>query len=80
MKIYVAYKLARNFTDLIVMKGKLVVALNVKYGTIEDPKGLLRDMRKQGHWGNGDYELSVTSPDQVDYAMYLIKQSYELNR
>lgn len=79
-KIYVAYKLARNFTDLIVMKSKLVVALNVKYGSLEDPKGLLRDMRQQGHWGNGDYEIFVMGPQDVEYAMFLIRQSYELNK
>lgn len=79
-KLYVAYKLARNFTDLIVMKSKLVVALNVKYGSIEDPDGLLRDMRHQGHWGNGDYEIIVTGPNDVAQAMYFIRQSYELNK
>ena len=79
-KIYVAYKLARNFTDLIVMKSKLVVALNVKYGSLDDPKGLLRDMRHQGHWGNGDYEIFVMGPQDVEYAMFLIRQSYELNK
>ncbi len=79
-KIYVAYKLARNFTDLIVMKSKLVVALNVKFGSLDDPEGRLRDMRHQGHWGNGDYEIFVTSPDEVDYVMTLVKQSYALNK
>jgi predicted transport protein len=30
-----------------------------------------------GHYGNGDVEFGINSPDQLEYAMALIRQSYE---
>ncbi len=52
---------------------------NPRYGKLYDPKACY-DI-----WGvelssNGDYEISVDTDTDLDYAMYLIKQSYERNR
>ncbi|QQS21838.1 transporter [Candidatus Saccharibacteria bacterium] len=82
-KLYVAYKTTRNFVDIVFKKTKLKIALNIKSGTIDDPEGLARDLESPvhvGHWGNGDYEIEVSSMSELDYAMKLIQQSYDINQ
>ena len=68
------------FTDVEVQKKSLKVHLNMKKGELDDPVGLARDVSAVAHWGNGDYEISVKTDTDLDYVMYLIKQSYERNR
>lgn len=82
-KLYVAYKMTRNFVDVVFKKNKLKLFLNVKSGELDDPQGIARDLEVPahiGHWGNGDYELSLASHEELEYIMSLILQSYELNR
>ena len=82
-KYYIAYKTTRNFTDIIIQKAKLKVFVNIKTGTIEDPRGLARDLETPvhiGHHGNGDYEIEVRPGDDLDYVMSLIQQSYDINQ
>ena len=82
-KYYIAYKTTRNFTDIIIQKAKLKVFVNIKTGTIEDPRGLARDLETPvhiGHLGNGDYEIEVRPGDDLDYVMDLIQQSYDINQ
>ena len=49
--------------------------LNMKKGTLDDSKKLTRDASAKGHYGNGDYELSVTDTSNLEYIMSLIKQA-----
>jgi len=79
-KSYIAFVAATNFTDVEVQKKSLKVHLNMKKGELDDPVGLARDVSAVAHWGNGDYEISVKTDTDLDYVMYLIKQSYERNR
>jgi len=81
-KMYVAYKMTTNFADVIFYKDELRITLNARSGQLDDPKGATTDFTdpKKGHWGNGDYEVKVKSENDLDYAMKLIKQSYNLNK
>ena len=79
-KSYIAFIAATNFTDVEVQKKSLKVHLNMKKGELDDRVGLARDVSTIGHWGNGDYEITVDTDTDLDYVMYLIKQSYERNR
>ena len=57
--------------------------INVKSGKLDDPRGIARDLVNPvsiGHWGNGDYDLTISNVDEIEYVMSLIKQSYELNQ
>ena len=49
----------------------------MKFSEINDPKGLCKDISGLGRWGNGDVEIGLSSPDQLDDVMYLIRQSFE---
>jgi uncharacterized protein with ParB-like and HNH nuclease domain/predicted transport protein len=77
LKIYIAYKTDTNFVDVVPLKSRLNLTLNVKFGEIQDPKGLCKDVTGKGKWGNGDVEIWLTSADQLDDVMALIKQSFE---
>ena len=39
--------------------------------------GFLRDVRTIGHYGTGDLEITVRSPDDLERAKPLIIKSYE---
>ncbi len=77
-KLYVAYKTFTNFVDIIPQKSKLRISLNVEFGEINDPKGICRDITEIGKWGNGDVDFSVKSEEELEYAMTLIQQAFEI--
>ncbi len=82
-KMYIAYKLATNFVDVVVLKDSLKLFLNVASGDLVDPNGVARDLTKPkhvGHWGNGDYEVRIADVKALNAAMDLIKQSYTHNK
>ncbi|MBZ2164503.1 DUF5655 domain-containing protein [Methanobacterium spitsbergense] len=79
LKIYIAFKSSKNFVDIEFTKNTIKLFLNLRKGTLDDPKNLARDVSNTGHHGNGDYEISITPEDDLDYLMTLIKQSYNLN-
>lgn len=77
-KLYIAYKLDTNFTDIVVQKQRLRISLNMKYPEIIDPKGVCRDITGIGRWGNGDVELFFEHTSEIDDVMELIEQSYRM--
>jgi uncharacterized protein with ParB-like and HNH nuclease domain/predicted transport protein len=79
-KHYIAYKAATNFVDIEPQKNRLKLTLNMSFDEVDDPQGVCRDVSNVGHYGNGDVEFGITTIDQVEYAMSLIRQSYERQR
>ncbi|MHC5225908.1 DUF5655 domain-containing protein [Ignatzschineria sp. LJL83] len=74
-KYYATFKKDKaNIVDIVMLKGSLVLYINAAWGTLEDSKGIFRDMRKIGHWGNGDYEVSLKDTGQLEYILSVIKQ------
>jgi len=76
-KDYIAFKKGKNITDITILKKSLKIWINLKKGELDDSKNLARDVSVIGHWGNGDYELSVDSDKDIEYIMSLIRQSVE---
>jgi len=76
-KQYIAYKTTTNFVDIEPQMRKLLITLNMKFDEINDPVGLCRDVTHIGHFGNGDIEIAVSSPDQINDVMDLVRQSFE---
>jgi len=76
-KYYIAYKVISNFVDVEPTKKKLQLTLNIPFSKINDVKGFCRDVTNIGHHGNGDVMVNVTSLDQIDDVMELIRQSFE---
>jgi len=78
-KKYIAFKSQRNFVDILPQKNKIKFWLNLNKGQLNDPKAIARDVSKVGHWGNGDYEIHLSSADELPDLIALIKQSYDKN-
>jgi predicted transport protein len=48
----------------------------MKKETLNDPNRFTKDVSTVGHWGNGDYSMIIKADSDLDYVMFLIKQSY----
>ena len=74
-KEYIAFKKGRNnIADITILKKGIKMWINQKKGNLDDPKKITRDVTTKGHWGNGDYELSIIDNKNLEYIMSLIKQ------
>jgi uncharacterized protein with ParB-like and HNH nuclease domain/predicted transport protein len=76
-KFYIAYKSSTNFVDIVPQKSRLRLALNLPFDEINDPKGLCKDVRGLGRWGNGEVEVGFESSDQIDDVMFLARQAFD---
>jgi len=74
---YIAYKITTNFVDIVPQKSRLQLLLNIKFDEIHDPKRLCKDMTGKGHQGNGDVAMILSSSEQLDDAMVLVRQSFD---
>ncbi|NLZ76135.1 MAG: hypothetical protein GX914_06505 [Erysipelotrichia bacterium] len=79
-KLYIAFKGSTNIVDIEVQQKQLKIHLNMKKGTLNDPENLTIDQSNIGRWGNGDYRIDLNNLENIEYIMYLFKQSYEVNR
>ena len=50
------------------------------FDEIHDPKGICKDVTNLGRWGNGDVEFGVSDESEIEYAMFLIQQSFGKHR
>lgn len=76
-KYYIAYKSITNFVDVIPKKKSLGLSLNISIEKIVDPQGKCKDMRGKGKLGNGDSDISISSTEEIDYAINMIKQAFD---
>lgn len=80
LKYYVAFKRIKNFACVEVFPSaqqvKVFVKLNPDEVTLET--GFTRDVRKIGHFGTGDLEITLRSMADLEKAMPLIVKSYEM--
>lgn len=77
-KMYIAFKHNnKNVFDVKLLKSKLWLWINMPKGSLNDPKEFTRDVTNIGHFGNGDYDLSISNENEIDYVASLIKQSYD---
>ncbi|SHF01088.1 DUF5655 domain-containing protein [Flavisolibacter ginsengisoli] len=79
-KKYVAFVASSNVVDIHIQRNGLKLWLNLSKNTLDDPKNIARDVSEIGHWGNGDYEISLKTDEDIEYIMSLIKQSLKRNK
>lgn len=75
-KFYIAYKVSQNFTCIETRKNKLILYLKIDPKSISIPKNG-RDVSDIGHYGTGDFELSISNFEELERAKEYIIQSYE---
>jgi predicted transport protein len=74
LKYYIAFKRRSNVVDIEIQKKSLKIFINARWGTIDDSKGIARNVSSIGKTGNGDYQIQVDSDADLEYIMSLIKQ------
>lgn len=80
-KVYIAFKNnGKNIFDVEVFKSKLRISLNIKFGKLNDSKNKCRDITNIGTHGNGDYDITISTVDDVPYVITLIKQAFDYNK
>lgn len=76
LKYYIAFKRIKNFITIEPQKDRLRAFLHLNPAKQILVKGFTRDVRKIGHWGTGDLEVSIKSQDDLEKAKPLIQQAY----
>lgn len=79
LKLYFAFRRIKNFACVEVhpQAKKLVVFVKIDPDSVELEPGFTRDVRKIGHFGTGDLEITITTLDDLERAKPLIVTSYE---
>jgi uncharacterized protein with ParB-like and HNH nuclease domain/predicted transport protein len=77
-KLYIAFKSHTNFVDIVPQKSRLRLSLNMEFSQIDDPKGMCIDVSNKGRWGNGDIEVGISNLNEIDDAMDLIQQAFDI--
>jgi predicted transport protein len=77
LKHYVAYQRIRNFACVLSYKSHVLIYLRLDPKDVDLQPGFTKDMTDVGHLGTGNLEVRLTSVDQIDLAMALVRRSYE---
>ena len=78
-RFYLAYRRIKNFACVEVRPtlNQLKIFLKINPDTVDLEEGFSRDVRKIGHFGTGDLELTIGSHKDFERAEPLILRSYE---
>lgn len=81
LKLYMAYKKIKNFAsiDIVPRNKKIYLFLNLNPDEEEIIEGFTKDMRNIGHWGTGNFQVTVTNHEDFEKAKALIEKSYSSN-
>lgn len=79
LKLYVAFKKAKNFACVEVYQSSLLLHLKLNPDTVDLVPGFVEDFRAKGHWGTGDLRVIVKSAEDFEKAQYLINRAYSEN-
>ena len=81
LKYYIAFKRIKNFACVEVRTQKKVILVYVKANIdeVELHSGFTKDVRKIGHYGTGNLEITLKSHDDFERAKELLKKSYDVS-
>jgi predicted transport protein len=74
---YISFRKKSPIVDVVIYNNGLYTILNMKEGTLNDPNKLMKPFEGKKHWGTGDYYITIDQKTDLDYMMFLIKQSYQ---
>ncbi|HHK2091560.1 TPA: DUF5655 domain-containing protein [Enterococcus faecium] len=80
VKLYNSFKMKRNIVDIEIQKKALKIWINLKYGELNDPENITRNVSETDHWGNGDYEIIMKDNQDIEYIASLIKESWRYHK
>lgn len=76
-KFYIAYKVTQNFVCMEVKKNKVILYLKLDASEVKSLPKNARDVREIGHYGTGDFELSIRTQEEAEVARDYIRSSFE---
>ena len=76
-KYYVAYKISQNIVCMEVKTQKVVLYLKLNPKEIDNPPVIARDVSDIGHYGTGDFQVTVSSDIDLDTAKEFIRMAYQ---
>lgn len=81
LKDYFAFQRIKNFACVEVhpQKGKLLIYTKADFDTLRIDQGFMRDVRKIGHFGTGDLELTIRNSEELEKAKPILLKSYEMS-
>ena len=78
LKHYITYKTRDTiFVSIIPQKERLLLYLNLLFSEVNDPEKKCSDWTNVGHLGTGDVQVRISSVDDLEYIMFLIRQVFE---
>lgn len=79
LSYYIAFKRIKNFAcvEFRPTTSRIYVFVKVDPGSVKLEPGFTRDVSKIGHYGTGDLEITLTTPDDLERAKPLIQRSYD---
>ena len=80
LKLYIAYKRLKNFVTVVMAKDRMLLYVKLNPDLIPVDETYMRDVRKIGHWGTGDLEISLRTMDDLDKIKALLRWAYEGER
>lgn len=78
LKFYVAYKKIKNFACLEVYQNKVVIYLKRQIEEKDIIQGFTRDVANIGHFGTGNFEVTINNAEDFEKAKDFIINSYEI--
>ena len=75
-KLYIAYKIAKNFCCMILQQKRIVLHLRLDPAEFDPLPDGAKDMRHVGHYGTGDLQYTVKDADSLSVAKELIQQAF----
>lgn len=76
-KLYIAYKIAKNFMCVECQKKRIRLYLKLTSSDLEKWKDIGRDVTNIGHFGTGNFEFDIIEEKDLEVAKELIKISFE---
>lgn len=81
LKNYFAFQRIKNFACVEVhpQKGKLLIYAKADFDILKIDLEFMRDVRKIGHFGTGDLELTIRNFEELEKAKPILLKSYEMS-
>lgn len=79
LKFYLAYKKTQNFVCIEIYKDKIILELKLCPDSVTLEEGFTRDMRGIGHYGTGDLQAVIQTPEDLEKAKPLLVRAYTEN-
>lgn len=77
-KYYIAYKINdSNFACIVPQATRLRITLHLDFVDLIDPQEICIDVKGKGRWGGGSVQFGIYKESEIEYAIQLIKQSYD---